>query len=494
VNTGGAQTNRRSRRGNILAALQFLAFAQLCAAQDQRATTAEVMDNVERLGRARAAVEITRRPNDNVVLETVDQSLPVSNPEALKLPVTSLPATAVVTLDESTNKLRLEGYTLQATDRWNNLSTADKNRYNAVTQANAALAAAVSAYQAFGGDNPDAVKRDFFAKVNSATKSVVEEYGRLSSAARSTDRQLVEQYRILKKTGKAIYGYGDDRYPPEAYTRIYSNRVVALALGRPGESKSMCSATLIGNDLALTNHHCISSYLPGDLNARFDYEVNLEGNSLPQKVFPVAEYVINNDQQRAGLDFALLRLGANDEGQLPGSVYKPACLSSSRVQPFDPVYLIGHPLGEPRTVHDNAYVLFPFRITQDEYAELELNVRAEFLDTDDEQEQLTSFRSSYRQATLNNQPVYENFSTRFRQQPTIGADFDAYHGNSGSPAFNRRTHRVVGLLFDGEEDVSQPLRPGWRAHEALLPITIIMERLDVARPGWRGSPGVCIGS
>ena len=484
---------RRRLVDSLLAALLMFALAALSAAQNPRATSAEVMRAVERSGRARAEVEITRRDKDKVVLETADRPIPVANPEAIKIPATNLPATAVVTLDESTNQLRVEGYTLQATDNWNRQSAANKNRYATITEAHNALATTVAAYQAMTGDNADAAKRDVLAKVTSATKLVVEAYGQLNSVERANDQLFVGQYGLLKRTGKSVYGYGDDRYEPETYTRIYSNRVAALALARPGEAKSECSGTLIGKDLALTNYHCISRFLTTDLEARFDYETDLKGNRLPQKKFPVAEYLVN-EAQRAGLDFMLLRLDPNDEGELPGSVYTPACLSPRRVQPYDPVYLIGHPLGEPRTVHDNAYVLFPFRITQDEFFELELSVRDEFKGAEDEQEKLESFQNSYRQKTFNNQTVYENFSIRFGGKPTIGADFDSYHGNSGSPAFNRRSHQVIGLLYDGEEDVSQPLRPGWRAHEAIIPITVIMERLDLAREAWRQSPGVCVGS
>ena len=105
---------------------------------------------------------------------------------------------------------------------------------------------------------------------------------------------------------------------------------------------------------------------------------------------------------------------------------------------------------------------------------------------------LKEFVDSYQLRENGGQPNYEYISMRFDQQPTIGADSDTYHGNSGSPVYNRRTHAVIGLLFDGQEDLTEPWAAGWRAHEAVLPITKVVERLDSAAPAWREDPRVCV--
>jgi len=82
---------------------------------------------------------------------------------------------------------------------------------------------------------------------------------------------------------------------------------------------------------------------------------------------------------------------------------------------------------------------------------------------------------------------------RFSSQPTIGADCDTYRGNSGSPAYNRRINSVIGVLFDGQEDLGQPWRPGWRAHEAILPISKIVSQIESVMPEWDAAgSGVCI--
>jgi hypothetical protein len=197
--------------------------------------------------------------------------------------------------------------------------------------------------------------------------------------------------------------------------------------------------------------------------------------------------------QRRNYDFAVLEVGVDTpDGNHAGDLYPVQCLSLSRVKRDDPLYLIGHPLGDPRTVHDNTFVYFPFRVTELEFTELEMAVRSEFLGSDDELMRLGEFRDSYQQRNLGGQTVYENFSLRWQLQPTIGVDSDTFHGNSGSPTYSRKTHRVVGILFDGEDDLDNPWQVGWRAHEAVLPIEAVVDRLDAVHPQWRNWQGVCI--
>jgi len=148
-------------------------------------------------------------------------------------------------------------------------------------------------------------------------------------------------------------------------------------------------------------------------------------------------------------------------------------------------------------VHDNSFVYFPFRVTPDEYIDIKLRVSAEFdsIEAEDQsyrEGKLKEFVDSYQLRESDGDPYYEYISVRFDHQPTIGADSDTYRGNSGSPVYNRRSHAVIGLLFDGQEDLSEPWAAGWRAHEAVLPITKIVERLDTAAPDWRNDPRVCV--
>jgi hypothetical protein len=328
---------------------------------------------------------------------------------------------------------------------------------------------------------------------------VLESYQTIPTAQRQEQRVLVEQYSELRRAEKSLYGVNrDDRYPPQAYERIYANSRGAFALRVKNEPIPRCSAVLIGEKLALTNNHCILEDLPEELEAVFDYEDDLDGNHLASKVFPVADIRLTREEERDNLDFVLLELGQNADGALPGRSFPPQCLSLNPARRDDPIYVVGFPLGQPRTVHDNAFVYFPFRVTPSEYTDLEIRVRAEFDSFEAESRsyidgKLKEFVDSYQQRTGGDgEKYYEYISVRFDNQPTIGADSDTYRGNSGSPAFSRRTHTVIGLLFDGQEDLTQPWAPGWRSHEAILPITKVIERLDIAEPVWRNDPLVCI--
>ena len=87
--------------------------------------------------------------------------------------------------------------------------------------------------------------------------------------------------------------------------------------------------------------------------------------------------------------------------------------------------------------------------------------------------------------------VFEHFSLRWGLQPTIGANSDTYHGNSGSPVYSRRSHEVVGIFTEGEPDVAAPFQAGWRRHEAAIPVTVIVQQLDRLAAAWRKAPGLC---
>ena len=129
---------------------------------------------------------------------------------------------------------------------------------------------------------------------------------------------------------------------------------------------------------------------------------------------------MEDDEERGNLDFVVLELGPNTEGKFPGDVYRPQCLSLAEPQRDDPLYVIGHPLGDPRTVHDNTFVYFPHRVTPEEYAELKMLVSQEFdsiaaEDASYNDGKLKEFRDSYQLRENGGDPWYEYVSVRFGQ-------------------------------------------------------------------------------
>jgi hypothetical protein len=437
-------------------------------------------------------VEITKQGN-RVVLQTADRAVPVANPDAVAQQVRQMPVQATVK-PAAGGAVEVESVELQASRKWKEVSPAWRSKYRRLDAAQQRLDTV--AERALAPGATDADLRALRQATDTAQQQVVMAYKSVPEADRDEQRALVEQHAELRRLEKSLYGR-DDRYPPQTYERIYANSRGAFALRAKNEDKPRCSAVLIGERLALTNNHCILEEAPDEFEAVFDYEDDLAGNRMPRKVFPIADIRLTDEDARGKLDFVLLELGANADGALPGTAYPVQCLAPAPVRRDEPLYVVGFPLGEPRTVHDNTFVYFPHRLSEDEYVELKLLVSAEFASVEEEERsyregKLKEFSDSYRRNENGGNPFYEYISVRFGEQPTIGVDSDTYRGNSGSPVYHRRSHAVVGLLFDGQEDLSQPWAPGWRSHEAVLPIAKVIERLDAAEPAWRSDPRVCV--
>jgi V8-like Glu-specific endopeptidase len=462
----------------------------------QRISSPELNRALQTQRRVTVPVEVTKRGND-VVLQTADGTVQVSNPRFLGAQVRQLPVEAVVTraADDSVQVRKLD---LQATTNWSRLPDDRKQRFSSLDVAQQQVAA--TADKALANDSTESDFRELKGAVETAENEVVLAYMSVPDSEREVQRELVEQHRELRRANKALYGYArDDRYPPGAYKLIYENSRGVFALHAEPEPGPRCSAVLIGDRLGLTNEHCILEESADELKAIFDYEDNVDGTHLPSVEYPITRILATDEELRGALDFLLLELGNDENGNSPGSRYPVQCLSTSKVLRDDPLYVIGFPMGEPRTVHDNAFVYFPFEVDRAGYAELEILVKSELESIAEEDAsyadgKLKEFTDSYqaRNDEAGEITGYEYISIRFGKQPTIGADSDTYRGNSGSPVYNRRTHAIVGLLFDGQEDLSQPWIPGWRAHEAILPITQVIAKLDIAAAEWRDDSGICI--
>ena len=485
----------------LMAAL-FLCWPSQAPAQDapreQRISSDALRDQVRRRPQGvTVPVEITKQ-GDKAVLQTADAAVPIANPDVLAQQVRQMPVQAVVS-DAPGGAVEVREVQLQASTKWNDLAPAKRARYVGLDAAQRRLDTV--AERALAPDATDTDLRQLKDATETAQQQVVAAYKTVSQDDRQGQRELVEQHAELRRLEKSLYGR-DDRYPPQTYERIYANSRGAFALRAKAEDKPRCSAVLIGEKLALTNNHCILEEAPDEFEAMFDYEDDLTGNRLPVRRFPLTAIRLSDEDERGRLDFVLLELGANGDGELPGTLYPVQCLSPAAVRRDEPLYVVGYPLGEPRTVHDNTWVYFPYRLSEDEYVELKLLVSAEFdsIAAEDQsyrEGKLKEFVDSYQRREdgdmlSDGMPYYEYISVRFGEQPTIGVDSDTYRGNSGSPVYHRRSHAVVGLLFDGQEDLSQPWEPGWSSHEAVLPIIEIVERLDAAAPDWRADPGVCV--
>lgn len=337
-------------------------------------------------------------------------------------------------------------------------------------------------------------RKIYGAAVKRTQNEYVRAYMKLKPEEKKEREVIIQGYLDSVVTTKSIYGRSD-LFPPASYDQIFRNSRAAVAIARKDEIHPRSTGVLIGRDLILTCLHCIEGGLLQQWEVRFNYESDLNGKALTSESYPILSVAQKGRQISPNgpeLDFALLRLGKGTEGKFAGEKWSVQCLSGTDVERDDPLYVIGFPEGEPRVVADNAFVYFPFRVSEFDYNRLLLSVEAEFQEASDRSQRLEEFRTSYRKTKFRGEQIYEYFALKWGGQPTFGADSDTYHGNSGSPVYKKRSHRLVGLLIAGASDVRVSVTPGWRTHEAILPISKIIEQLDNMWPKWRSEPQVCV--
>lgn len=310
-----------------------------------------------------------------------------------------------------------------------------------------------------------------------ALTAVSEQLAAAFSGAASTEQKqaICSNFREISTLQKAIYQRLDN-YSPAVYKRIYDqcSSVVGIAMrGRP----PIGSGVVIGKGLVLTCNHVVDGLIPQQLDVLFNYD----GPDQGQRV-AVKSLLVKGSPFPAGgkdLDFALLEIN-----QPEGEASYPVLFSPS-LKEFEAVYVIGHPDSRPKTVHDNAFVLFPFEATEGDLARFRLRICAETDGEPDQAAELERFHRNYRRPSGADLPLFRLFSDeKWGQQPTVAVDADTFHGNSGGPAFLRVNGGLVGLLYAGQPDSEKAYAAGWRRHEGIIPISAIIEQLNSWRPGW----------
>ena len=328
--------------------------------------------------------------------------------------------------------------------------------------------------------------------IDAVRQAYIENYRKLQAAGREARRTFLENYLAVQKTRKSIYG-ANDVYPTASYERIFQASRAVGALALRGDAPE-CSGVLIADDLFLTARHCVDKFSPEELEVQFNYDEDLRHQPLSTDTYPVLAYEVIGSAETpndAPLDYAIIRLGRNENDEIAGKQWTRECMSMKRLRLYDAVYAIGHPQGERRKVHDNSRVFFPFRLTQGEMDELLVSVEAELLDDRDGADKLDSFLKSYRPLKQGSVVMYEQRSVKWQRLPVIGVDTDTFHGNSGSPVFDRKRHHIMGVFFAGEPDTAA-YTPGWRRHEAVLPISEVVRQLKADHSAWLNNNAVCI--
>ena len=127
------------------------------------------------------------------------------------------------------------------------------------------------------------------------------------------------------------------------------------------------SGALVGPDIFMTAGHLFDTMGGGWLRpkhdgetlsppelaqlmrANFNYQVNgLTGEVRPEDTYPVVDLL---EYRLGGVDFALLRLGRNEDGRFPGETYRwLAVAATDTVSEGDILCMIQHPAGKPKMV------------------------------------------------------------------------------------------------------------------------------------------------
>lgn len=298
---------------------------------------------------------------------------------------------------------------------------------------------------------------------------------------------------------KANYG-DDDNFWPEVYSRMYKNSRSVVAVALRGRSTPVATGVLVGKDLVLTAAHVFGDDEAQDFDVWFDFE-NTSNGALPPKAFPIKKLVFEG-QPVAGLtdmslDFALVEIGPHvAPGQQPRTCaqmnYVPLPLTSVQSFRDDKVYVIGHPKGFYRTIHDNAKILFPYLLSERRKTALDADVESKIPDyvaqvetdvskrREKELLELDDYRGSFKKVPEGYKYVNRGLG------PAIGVDTDTFPGDSGAPALLRRgagtADGVIGVFIGGlSESVNVA---SWQYHEVILPIREVITQLNEQLPNW----------
>lgn len=170
---------------------------------------------------------------------------------------------------------------------------------------------------------------------------------------------------------------------------------------------SSCSAFLVGPDLLLTAGHCVKdnnecqkNYWVLDYNDSQDF-VGPKGSVRIKKENVVTCKELVSLSENENQDYALIRINRSLNDRTPLPIRRFGKVSNS-----DTLEVIGHPMGLPKILADEAEIL-------------------------------------------------DNSSSN-----TFLTNADTFSGNSGSPVINSKSHVVEGILIRGDKDFSMDLDLG----------------------------------
>jgi hypothetical protein len=320
------------------------------------------------------------------------------------------------------------------------------------------------------------------SKIEEATVAAVVD----TPSADPAHAEFVDYYYLQKKSY-----HGNKHISFSTFEHARETCTATCAVLRRGKGSPHGSGVLIGKKLVLTCNH------------------NFDGSNGPAKDCQLLFHFTDKDNGAAyevasvyhcssTLDYCLLELGKQIHAAQDSSFTIPPPPRLGIEPELDQnagIYVVGHPEGRPLSVALNSQVVIPYRLESEK--SLAHFIGSSILRLFDSPTEYAAHAGAY-------SPKVEAFYKKhYRQvgttgfyfhpkdQPTIGADPDTKHGNSGGPAFDVSRNALIGLLREGApDDADFPSGANYANFEAILPISQIVADLDRAKPGWKATFGV----
>jgi hypothetical protein len=259
----------------------------------------------------------------------------------------------------------------------------------------------------------------------------------------------------------------------------------------------VCSGIALSKSWIFSAGHCFINRAWSDVLVQFDLD-GLGKASRPLRIVDQWPEPAPGSSGTDTIDFSFVRVEedqavsaafADLEARIHAQPYsaEPMCLRSVPVTYKQPVFAVGYPLGQAKTVHDYAYVWFPFKIDEDLYNQMESEIFAQAYKIEKEIKRTSyadsvkkDFETAYSKTANESGRTYHYYfdsAGGSALRPAFGIDTDTSAGDSGSPVFDRMTRCVVGIFSGGQRDTLTASEVSWREHEIAAPISEVLKQV-----------------
>lgn len=280
---------------------------------------------------------------------------------------------------------------------------------------------------------------------------------RANPVTRDSANEALDATRILEKD---FYRTSDNYRPEVNKMAINSSESTVAIVSAVGRDVKVGTGFLVAPNTVLTCWHVVSAgrittFENRSYNVRFFDDHRPRKWLDPKETVDVGCKVICRDPK---LDYCILELAPDD--RIDTVPCLPLSTLGTKYQ--TPVIIIGYPQGGNLTMHENSWVVFPYRLDQEDRARLEARLVRDSISTLSKLDD-AAVSDRYQQAIVNVQKQLDAHYQKRVSDPHhlythfydgehyIGIESDTFRGNSGSPVITRERGQVVAMLRKGVE-------------------------------------------